>query len=490
VIKKRERFLFLKPLPPKRLKLSILRLGASFIKLAQVLATRADFFPQSYLDELKELHDEIPPMEMKVFKKVYRAAFENSPFLSFEESPIASASIGQVHIAYLQNGTKVAVKLRRYGIEDVVRADINILKFFNRLFKPLFSIYTKHSIESLIAEFSEMILKEVSLKNELDHLVEFQSHYGHLSLKTPTPFKELCSEDALVMSFMEGVRFDDKEGLENLNIPFEDIIEKVVLAYVEQMLINGFFHADPHPGNLLVDKDGNLILLDFGMVKRIHNRTRIAIIELVKSANERDFETYVLACKKLGIISDDAPLEEMQIFAEKMFDIFNNNNLDSANMQKLAFDVLGSMKELPFKLPQEAIYILRVSAIIEGLGTTYIENFNGVKDILPILQKNIKRALGAEKGVVNMFIEEVKTLPLTLKKLQNIINKGDSGGFEIRFSRGYEERLFEKLKDSEKERGLNISLLTLALLLTIYESSLFGYSLTLILVAIARIFYR
>ncbi|WP_294963520.1 hypothetical protein [Sulfurimonas sp.] len=126
---------------------------------------------------------------------------------------------------------------------------------------------------------------------------------------------------------------------------------------------------------------GELILLDFGMVKSVPNNSRVAIIELIKAANEQDYEGYIAANKKLGTIAYEAPTAELAEFTSKMFEIFSNDNLDSESMQQLAFDVLESTKNLPFKLPSDAIYILRVSAIIEGLGTTYIENFNGVKDI-------------------------------------------------------------------------------------------------------------
>lgn len=170
--------MWLKPLSPKGLKDSIIALGASFVKLAQVLATRSDFFSQDYLDELRELHDSLPPMEKGDFDNVYNRAFGSiSNFKSFDKNPIASASIGQVHIAYLSDGTKVAVKLRREGIREQVLADIRIISFFNGLFHPLFSTYTKNSIEAVIGEFSKMIKEEVSFNIELANLNEFSKIY-------------------------------------------------------------------------------------------------------------------------------------------------------------------------------------------------------------------------------------------------------------------------------------------------------------------------
>jgi len=295
LIKKRSSFLLMRALSPDQLTRRITELGASFIKLAQVLATRNDFFTPEYLVKLKTLHDELPSMSQAQMQGVFDRAFVQNPFYRFEQTPIASASIGQVHEAWLDGKTKVAVKLRREGIAKQVKADILILRMFNNLFRPLFSHYTKHSIESVIEEFASMILKEVSLNQERENLIKFSKMYEGLNIRFPKVYSSFCSDDALVMSFEEGFRFDDQDSLQKHNIQIKPLIKTLVGFYTEQMLVKGFFHADPHPGNLLVSKEGQLILLDFGMVKSMPNETRIAIIELIKAANEEDYERYISA---------------------------------------------------------------------------------------------------------------------------------------------------------------------------------------------------
>ena len=471
LIKKRKRFFFMKPLSPEALTETIQELGAGYIKLAQVLATRADFFEGAYLEALKTLHDEIPPMSREAFRRVFARAFPCSPFASFSDTPIASASIGQVHEAYLKDGTRVAVKLRRDAIEKQIAADIRILRFFNRLFRPLFSYYTKNSVEAVIEEFAVMITQEVDFTKELENLQNFSRTYAKSGVVFPRPFVAYCSEDAIVMSFEEGYRFDDKAHLAKLGVSFEKIMEKLIYFYTEQMLINGYFHADPHPGNLLIDDKGNLVLLDFGMVKKIPNLTRIAIIELIKSANERDFELYITACKRLGIVAHDAPDAQMQELAERMFEIFDNENLDAASMQKLAFDLLASMKDLPFKLPQEAIYMLRASAIIEGLGTTYIENFNGVKDILPILQRYIPQALGGNERLLRLLRHEVTGMPLTVRRLKKIVTDLSENALQVHMNPDSLNLLVEKERKMLKTllRGA-LLIVTAFFLLTLHAS--------------------
>lgn len=490
VIKGKESFLGLRPLGPKALQKTIVLLGASFIKLAQVLATRADFFDKEYLEELKELHDNLPCMGKSDFELVYQRSFEQDSFKSFDEIPIASASIGQVHVAYTHLGEKVAVKLRRRHIEAQVKADINIINFFNTLFKPLFSHYTKNSIEAVVSEFSKMILQEVSLTHELQNLVKFASVYKDSGIKFPKPYSELCCDDALVMSYEEGFRFDDKENILKHNIDFKAIIEKLVSFYTTQMLINGYFHADPHPGNLLVNLQGELILLDFGMVKTVPNNSRVAIIELIKAAHEQDYERYISASKKLGTIAYEAPVSELAEFTAKMFEIFSNDNLNSESMQKLAFDVLASTRNLPFKLPSDAIYILRVSAIIEGLGTTYIENFNGIKDILPILQENIPKALGAKESILETLIDEIKDIPFIVKDFKNAIKKISSDELKVELSNDQLDWVKKDLRANVKSYAFSFAFLFSGLFILVYDRELKEWALVVFTFGLARIFYK
>jgi predicted unusual protein kinase regulating ubiquinone biosynthesis (AarF/ABC1/UbiB family) len=453
----------IKPLDAKKFRLYINRLGVSFIKLSQVLATRSDFFDASYLQELQKVHDSVEPMQQKEFDAVCKNSLDLSQFSCFEQNPVASASIGQVHVANL-NAKKVAVKVKRLGIKQKVKADIAILNVLLGLFTPLFSYSTKNSIESVIKEYSTMLFEEVSFTNELKNLKKFSHKYAHCGIIFPKPIESLCNDDVIVMSFCEGFSFDDKQNILKHAIDIDSVIQKLVRFYVEQMLLEGYFHADPHPGNLRIDTQGNLVLLDFGMVKNIATSTRLAIVELVKAANEKDYESYISASKRLGIIAYDANDAQMANFTQRMFEIFEDNDLDAKTMQSLATELLQSTKNLPFKLPQDAIYILRVSAIIEGLGTTYVQNFNGVKDILPILKDNLHTALGAQKFTTTLK-NEITSLPLTLKHVKNIINKASEGSISVNLDKNQLDSLQNGLSKSVNRYVFAFALLALGFFL-------------------------
>lgn len=460
IFRQKKSLLGIHPLTPGDLKAVILELGVSFIKLAQVLATRADFFNEDYLKQLRSIHDEVAPMpENDLNSMLSRAYSREFPFASFDRHPLASASIGQVHQAELKDGKMVAVKIRRMGIEKKIRIDIGLLSFFLKVFQPFFTSHTRNSLQAVLNEFSAMIVKEVDMAMELDNLRKFKDTYESEIISIPGYYPEHCNHDALVMSFETGLRIDDKDGMEQRGISFEQVMENLISWYASQMLVKGLFHADPHPGNILVQDNASLTILDFGMVKRLPNSTRVAMIELVKSAHERDFEMFASACERIGLITSTASPDEIRELAERMFDIFSNANLSAANMQALAFEVLDSMKDFPFKLPQEVVYVMRAGTLIEGLGTTFIENFNGVKDILPVLQDRLPEALGMEEGFITVARKEITALPFTLSRFKSVLTDMSDGNLHVRLSRKTLEALDEHIRALLRPLGVGLVLL-------------------------------
>ncbi len=464
LFRRKNRFVFWSPLPPRSLVRNIRSLGASFLKLAQVLATRADFFDQEYLTALRQLHDRMPAMRTAQQRHVFRRAFPDPDVFSrFAGEPLASASIGQVHKARLRvGGDEVAVKLLRHNIQLQVRVDIVLLNLFLRLFRPLFTDQTRHSIESTLRAFTRVILQEVSMQQELANLEHFSQVYADSGVRFPRPYREYCSDFALVMSFEEGFRIDDVTAVRGLEGGFEQLLQRLVLFYTEQMLVKGYFHADPHPGNLLVSPAGELILLDFGMVSRIPKAMRQAMIYAVKAAYERDFDMLVSATRKMGVLTEDSDPAHLSAVAESLFAVFDSEQLAAGSMQELAFGILNILNEQPFKLPQDVIYVMRASSLIEGLGTQYLENFNGIKDILPILRQNLPRALSDEGLAFERIKHELLQLPLSLTKARRVIDLADQGDLVVRMSAADRRYLLEQLGRHVRTLGRLLFWLALA----------------------------
>ncbi len=464
LFRRRRRWLLWRPLKPADLVENIRSLGASFLKLAQVLATRADFFDADYLQALRQLHDQMPAMSDRHRRRAFRRAFPDASIFSwFDEQPLASASIGQVHKARLaSSGEVVAVKLLRVNIQHQVNIDILLLNLFLKIFRPLFTDQTRHSIESVLQAFTRVIRQEVSMQQELANLEQFSQVYAGSGIRFPVAYKEYCSDHALVMSFEQGVRIDDVVAVKQMNLSFAELMQRLVLFYTEQMLVKGYFHADPHPGNLLVSPQGELILLDFGMVSRIPQALRQAMIYAVKAAVERDFELLVSATRKMGMLTEDSDLQALSSVTENLFAIFDSDHLDASSMQELAFGVLDLLHDQPFKLPQDVIYVMRVSSLIEGLGTQYIENFNGIKDILPILQRNLPRALGEDGLALQLLRREALLLPLTLVKARKVVELAEQGDLSVRLSAADRQYLLERVGRQLHALGAVLFFLALA----------------------------
>ena len=316
------------------------------------------------------------------------------------------------------------------------------------------------------------------------------SVYADSGIRFPVPFPEYCTDNALVMSFEEGIRIDDVASVKKLDITFKDLMQRLVVFYVEQMLVKGFFHADPHPGNLLISPGGELVLLDFGMVSRIPQNMRQAMIYAVKAAYERDFELLVSATRRMGILTEESDFEGLSSVAENLFEIFDSDHLKASSMQDLALGILDVMHDQPFKLPQDVIYVMRVSSLVEGLGTQYVENFNGIKDILPILRQNLPRALGEGSLPFERLQHEFVQLPITLSKTRKVVELAEQGDLVVRMASADRAFLLERLGKYLHGLGRLIFFLALAFYFQQLQQSWAVYFSVAFLIAAAVSLFR
>ncbi len=207
---------------------------------------------------------------------------------------------------------------------------------------------------------------------------------------------------------------------------------------------------------------GELILLDFGMVSRIPQSMRQAMIYAVKAAYDRDFELLVSATRRMGILTEESDFAGLSSVAENLFEIFDSDHLKASSMQELAFGILDVMHDQPFKLPQDVIYVMRVSSLVEGIGTQYVENFNGIKDILPILRQNLPRALGEGGLSFERLQHEFMQLPITLSKARKVVELAEQGDLVVRMASADRDYLLERLGKYLHGLGRLIFLLALA----------------------------
>ena len=412
-----------------RLTRAIAHLGPTFIKLTQVIATRADLVPPVYLAALATLHDEVPPERREAIAASLAEAYGRTPeevFESFDWQPLAAASVAQVHRARYR-GEEVIVKVLRPGIRRMVVQDLAILR---RLFRVLNQLYWHPHLESLqtvVGEFSQTIFEEMDMEHEAENIARFQAMFADRDdVVIPQVVTEVTTARVLVLHYCPGISITRVADLEAQGHDVHALLATVIRLYVEQVMVHGVFHADPHPGNILVDPAGRIVLLDFGLVVEIREELRRDIILVILAAIRQDFDTLVATYHRLGLIRDEANTALLQHAARRMYTVLNREDLSSKRVQDIANEILSSFYDFPFQIPSELVYFFKTAAVVEGLGTAWKPNYNAVRDMMPVIQGLLREFdLGVRRSVREMVKEEAEALRHLYRSTQRVMDRAD-----------------------------------------------------------------
>jgi predicted unusual protein kinase regulating ubiquinone biosynthesis (AarF/ABC1/UbiB family) len=284
-------------------------LGPTFIKLGQLLSTRRDLVPGAYADALARLQDAVEPLPLADVYRVIEEQLGISPsdaFERFEDAPLASASLGQVHRARLRNGHEVVVKVQRPGIRGQILSDIQVLSDVAGLLEGHTDLGRRAGLVDLVEQFSSTILDELDYRLEADNLHRLATSLAdHDRIIVPLPVRELSGSRVLTMDYVPGRKVTDLTPLGRTDIDGAELATALFSAYLDQILVDGFFHADPHPGNVLLTDDGSLALIDLGMVARVPPRLQDALVELLVGISSGNGEDAALVAVKIGTALDD-----------------------------------------------------------------------------------------------------------------------------------------------------------------------------------------
>ena len=412
----------------KRLTSLIASLGPTFIKLAQVISTRADFLPEQYLTQLATLQDEVPPVSFKFIKPIIEKDFGNKPikeiFEEFNEEAFAAASVAQVYKA-VYKGKQVIVKVIRPDIEKNVSSDIstlkNVLNYIGIFFPDNKSII---SISVVLKEFEITIYEEMDLIHEVQNVKEFKKFSKDLEwIIIPDIYTELNSKNILVMDFYIGVKITDIASLKKNSLNPKVILDRLIEFYLYQSLIKGVIHADPHPGNILVDDKGRIIVLDFGLVIHVSEETKENLIKAVLAGIKQNIPEIIDAYYALGIINKEVSRQLLEKAAEKLYKVLSQKDISNRKIQDIINEIMKSFYAFPFELPQNLVYIFKTAAVLEGIGTAIDPTYNLVKDIVPVAKKYVSRtSLGEKMSPVNIIksvFNEVKQFVLDTKRVMH-----------------------------------------------------------------------
>jgi predicted unusual protein kinase regulating ubiquinone biosynthesis (AarF/ABC1/UbiB family) len=413
-LRDRRRFiLFGRPLPvseerhrrrAERLTRTLAGLGPTFIKLAQVFSARADILPEPYLGAIGTLTDQVPPLAPGVAEHVIAAELGGdaaSVFERFHAEPLAAASLGQVHRA-AYGGREVVVKVLRPGVEDMVRRDLDISFRVLFLVNLLFPNHHTRAISTIVSDFAKRISGELDFREEARNAEVLRRNFAQEPrVVIPEVIGALTRRRVLVLEYVEGTRIDRlQDRLASGELSLDALIATIVEVYIKMMLEDGFFHADPHPGNLLVDARGRLVMLDFGMVLQVERETRARMVRTVAAAVRQDVDGVINGLYELGILDPDVDRGTVRDAAQELMGVALRDDVSPRQMQRIVEDVLRTFYDWPLMLPSDLVYFGRAAVLVEGIGLRYDPDFNTLAAARPVVARSAGRLmqglLGAE----------------------------------------------------------------------------------------------
>ena len=410
---------------PERLRIAFGELGPSFIKLAQLLSIRPDLITKAYADEFKKLQDEVPPFPAEEAKRIIEEDLGISisdVFAEFEDSPIAAASIAQVHNATLKSGERVIVKVQRPNIKEIIETDISILGFIANLMVRYIPESEFFNPTGIVDEFSKTVRKELDFVREARNAERFRRNFeGDPNIYIPKVYQELTSERVLVMERIEGVRIDDIEGIDALGIDRSELARKGIDAYFKMMLEDGFFHADPHPGNIFILHDGRIGLMDFGIVGWLTPDMMENIAKGFLALVDKDFDRLVDQYIELGIVAENMNIETFKKeFKADLIELYEP--LYGLTIAEINFaEYLDTLAHLALKyrlrLPSNLLLMNKTMLILDNIGRQLDPDFSFMAVAEPYASKVVKRMfspkrlLDRAKDNVSEFGDFLTTVP-------------------------------------------------------------------------------
>ena len=392
----------------ERMVTTLASLGPTFVKLAQLFAGRADIIPEPYVSAIGTLTDRVPGVPADRIRAALIESYGAPPetvFEFFDVRPLAAASLGQVHRARV-DGREVVVKVLRPGVEKLVEGDIRAARRILDLVASRLNPPHVAGLRTVLDEFEKRVGDEMDFRQEARYAQQVRKNFANSpTIRIPEVIDAYTRQRALVLEFIDGRRVDQLgDWITSGRVQADDVLRSVMEVYVQMMLVDGLFHADPHPGNVFVDTEGRLTLLDFGMVVQVPVETRRTLVQTVFAAIRSDVEKVVDGFYALGLIEPGADRAMIVTLAAQLIELANERTTATERIERLtrlADDVMATLYDFPVLLPGDMVYFARTAALIEGLGVRYDARFNAIRFATPIvlrLRREILSSLGEPLG--------------------------------------------------------------------------------------------
>ncbi|MFQ3620957.1 MAG: AarF/UbiB family protein [Spirochaetales bacterium] len=384
----------------ERVRKVLEELGITFIKLGQLLSNRPDLLPAELIEELEKLQSEVPPFPTQeaiaLIEKEYQVPLEKR-FLEFSQEPIAAASIAQVHTATLRSGEQVVVKVQRPGLEEIIRTDLEIIKTFAHLLQGLFLKSEIINPLSIIEEFGRSLEREIDFWVEAAHMQRFADLFmDNPNVYVPRVYKEFTTRKILVMERIQGIRVTDIPALIAAGNDPKKIARNGAAIVLEQVFRHGFFHADPHPGNMFVLENNRICFLDFGMMGVILPRHREIINEIMVAMIDRDERRMARGLLELASRKTLPNLDKLEYELYELIDLYGNRPIKDIHLGEFVQRLLHLLLSYHIPLPPGFFLLSKALVTIEGVGLQLDPDFNLLMQLEPIVRKMFRMEFGPD----------------------------------------------------------------------------------------------
>ena len=422
-----------------RIRLALIELGTTFIKFGQVLSTRADLVGAELASEMSQLRSNTPPDSVTAVKSMIQAELGKPVeelFAEFEEKAFASASIGQVHRAKLHDGQVVVVKVQHTGIEEKIASDLEIMAFLADFIQKHVTQFRPYQPLAVVREFRRTILKELDFACERRNLEEFTRNFAdNATVHFPITYPDLSSQRVLTMEMLTGTSFENAAGLRQAGVDLNEIVCRGVNAYLEMIFTNGFYHADPHPGNLILLPDGVIGIIDGGMIGRVDDHLREEIECMLLGVIHKDPQEVTDVVVRLGSPPPDLDIEGLRSDLNEFNLEYGSRALRDFNVGEALNDITDIIHRYRVFLPAGCSLLLKTLVMLEGTSHQLNPSFSLAELIQPYEEKSLQRRFSTSKlwGKMSRAYRDWDRLMEQMPRdLSVILQHMRSGNYEIK----------------------------------------------------------
>ena len=392
-----------------RLRLALESLGPIFIKFGQMLSTRKDLLPNDIAIELSKLQDKVPPFEFEKVKQTIENAYSkkiSSVFKEFNEKPVASASVAQVHFAILHNGEKVAVKILRPNIESEVKKDIKLLHLIANILYKIWSDGKRLKPDEVVSEFERHTQSELNLLLEAGHCSHLGENFKDKKLLVvPNVFWDYCHEKVMVMERMDGIPISNIDVIKKNKINLSELAKNGVEIFFTQVFRDGFFHADMHPGNIQVAKSGKYIAMDFGIIGTLNDQDKLYLAKNFAAFFKRDYREVARVHIESGWVPSETSIDEFENAIRSVCEPIFNKPLKDISFGKLLIRLFQTSKKFNMEIQPQLTMLQKTLLNVEGLGRELDPNLDLWVTARPFLENWLKEQIGP-KNLINRIKKE------------------------------------------------------------------------------------